>query len=269
MSGPVDIQAGTLGLVGSGTVAGAVRVADPATLRIATSTLWQPTSSRHRRRHGRRQSHDARNSAPGDSTVGSLAIDGQLHLPRRRKAIELAGFFGDQFYRSQDHPRWRNWTGSLRRRSHRPGGGQAAAGRREASGSAHQQAGISGGFADLLLPTLELGLGWQLDTPASTALLSVATVPSFTADFDLDGDVDADDLTPGMRDFGGPGADADDDGDTDGADFFAWQKQFGSSPAPGFAAAGAIPEPASASLFWGLVLLGNFRRRLLRGYFQP
>jgi hypothetical protein len=88
--------------------------------------------------------------------------------------------------------------------------------------------------------------------------------PIFSADFDLDGDVDGDDLDVWTASFGvDDGADADNDGDSDGADFVAWQQQLGSVPATPTAA--AVPEPASAALIVsGLLAAASFQRRLIK-----
>ena len=67
------------------------------------------------------------------------------------------------------------------------------------------------------------------------------------ADFDQDGQVNADDLATWQTSFGATDAgDADLDGDTDGADFLLWQQQFGTTPA--VAASQAIPEPTALTL---------------------
>jgi hypothetical protein len=77
--------------------------------------------------------------------------------------------------------------------------------------------------------------------------LQVVSAPIFSADFDLDGDVDGDDLDVWMASFGvSDGADADNDGDSDGADFLSWQQQLGSVPA--VIASGAVPEPGTLEL---------------------
>jgi hypothetical protein len=74
------------------------------------------------------------------------------------------------------------------------------------------------------------------------------TAPEFAADFDDDGDVDAQDLPAWRAAFGNTSAgDADDDGDTDGADFLAWQRQLGLPGAAG--ASHAVPEPSGAILW--------------------
>ena len=79
-------------------------------------------------------------------------------------------------------------------------------------------------------------------------------------DFDGDGDVDADDLAAWAGAYGATDVgDADGDGDSDGNDFLAWQQNL---TGPGGQAA-AVPEPASASLAVGglLVALAARKRR--------
>jgi hypothetical protein len=73
------------------------------------------------------------------------------------------------------------------------------------------------------------------------------TVPGADADFNDDGDVDADDLGTWKGAFGSAATpttgDADGDGDADGEDFLVWQRTV-TSPA----AAAAVPEPTAAAL---------------------
>lgn len=67
-----------------------------------------------------------------------------------------------------------------------------------------------------------------------------------SADFDVDSDVDADDLTMWQAAYGvNNDGDADFDGDTDGRDFLIWQRQSGIELA---LAAVAVPEPTSAAM---------------------
>jgi hypothetical protein len=107
--------------------------------------------------------------------------------------------------------------------------------------------GVNGTFAAETLPDLVGGLGWNVIYSTNSVVLEVVASPSFTADFDEDGDVDGDDLAEWRNDFGPTGgSDADDDGDSDGADFLAWQRQLGSIPAP--PGAGAVPEPNGVTL---------------------
>jgi len=95
------------------------------------------------------------------------------------------------------------------------------------------------------------GLLWDISYGATNVVLEV--VSPFAADFDNDGDVDADDLTKWQGDFAANGSsDADADGDSDGADFLAWQQQLGSG-VPSFAASQTVPEP---SALW--LLLAGF-----------
>jgi hypothetical protein len=101
--------------------------------------------------------------------------------------------------------------------------------------------GISGTFATLNLPTLSGGLEWF----ANYNPTNVTLVTTFPADFDEDGDVDADDLTQWEGDFGLNGdSDADGDLDSDGADLLTWQRQFGSG-VPLQAETARVPEPAT------------------------
>ena len=71
------------------------------------------------------------------------------------------------------------------------------------------------------------------------------TQTAFTADFDLDGAVDSDDLSQWVGDFGAnDDSDAEGDLDSDGADFLAWQRQFGLG-GPLQAETAKVPEPAA------------------------
>lgn len=82
-------------------------------------------------------------------------------------------------------------------------------------------------------------------------------------DFDLDRDVDGDDLTQwrsafSLTDVG----DADSDGDSDGDDFLIWQRQLGMSNAAPTVA--AVPEPAGALLTLIVGIAGVITWRRLR-----
>jgi CubicO group peptidase (beta-lactamase class C family) len=68
------------------------------------------------------------------------------------------------------------------------------------------------------------------------------------ADFDLDGNVDADDLAVWRSSYGlAPAADADGDGDSDGADFLRWQQQLGAG-LPAISSSSAVPEPGTLTM---------------------
>jgi len=76
------------------------------------------------------------------------------------------------------------------------------------------------------------------------------------ADFDVDGDVDADDLTLWEAAFGVTnGADADLDGDSDGADLLIWQREFNGGVGASIASIAAVPEPSTLALVL-LTLIG-------------
>ncbi|MCA9230505.1 MAG: PQQ-dependent sugar dehydrogenase [Planctomycetales bacterium] len=73
----------------------------------------------------------------------------------------------------------------------------------------------------------------------------------YDADFDLDGDVDADNFADWENAFGeSSGADADADGDSDGLDFLSWQRLFGSQPPP-------LPDPDP--VVWTSGVSGSWR----------
>jgi hypothetical protein len=81
------------------------------------------------------------------------------------------------------------------------------------------------------------------------------------ADFNFDGDVDAEDLQLWQSAYGVNGsADADGDGDSDGRDFLVWQRQV-EQPALLAAASTSVPEPSTMiSMLLGLVGYCGFRR---------
>ncbi len=100
-----------------------------------------------------------------------------------------------------------------------------------------------------LLPLLQLPTGngdGNVDA-AEFFLLSLGS--SYEADFDNDGDVDADDMQAWRDAFGlNAGGDADGDNDTDLADLLMLQAQYGSGPQGVSASLVAVPEPASLAL---------------------
>lgn len=119
---------------------------------------------------------------------------------------------------------------------------------------------LTGNFGTVSLPPLATGLAWTQTQTATS--LSIGVTGSLAADFDEDGDVDADDL---VRWKAGHGTgtlhtqgDADGDLDVDGVDFMAWQRSLGWGVAA-TAVAAAVPEPGAACLllaaaiFWGRI----------------
>jgi fibronectin-binding autotransporter adhesin len=128
--------------------------------------------------------------------------------------------------------------------------------------------GISGAISTMTLPTLEPGLAWNLGSFYTAGVLRVAST-LYTADFNENGVVDANDLELWKLGAGtasgaahGQG-DADGDGDVDGGDFLMWQRQLGSA---GAAASGvAAPEAGAVSLAsWAAAAMLGWRRMFAR-----
>jgi hypothetical protein len=93
---------------------------------------------------------------------------------------------------------------------------------------------------------------------------SIESLAVDDANFDMDDDVDGDDLLIWQRGLGGStfaDGDADHSGLVDAADLEIWRQQFGLPPV-GAATADAVPEPASASMIVlaGLALAAARRR---------
>jgi hypothetical protein len=106
--------------------------------------------------------------------------------------------------------------------------------------------------------------GGTVVPPMTFALAALLLVPEQTADFNGNGDVDADDLDDWRNAFGvNDMGDADSDGDSDGADFLAWQCQLGSGQAV-TPATGGVPEPASGLLGGPFALAVLLRGRRLQ-----
>ena len=99
----------------------------------------------------------------------------------------------------------------------------------------------------------------------SEGLYSSALPLVMPADFDEDGDVDADDLASWRSGFGTSGnathlqGDANRDLSVDGGDFLAWQRQLGSGAT--VAALSIVPEPPTTLLILGCAAVGMLSRR--------
>jgi hypothetical protein len=124
---------------------------------------------------------------------------------------------------------------------------------------------ITGNLSAINLPVLPSGFTWQNVSTSST--IAYQLMAPLAADFDQDGDVDADDFELWQAGFPlGSGAiksdgDADDDGDVDGRDFLWWQQQY-TDPALRFAPA-VVPEPGCLALLtWAVstIALRHSRR---------
>lgn len=108
---------------------------------------------------------------------------------------------------------------------------------------------VSGGVTLQLGATTGAVVGSTAHMWYDNALVSVVSAgPIYSADFDHNGAVNANDLVVWEGAFGVNAlADADGDLDSDGADLLAWQQQLGSGP-PATPAFVAIPEPTSGVL---------------------
>jgi hypothetical protein len=84
-----------------------------------------------------------------------------------------------------------------------------------------------------------------------------------SADLNVDGVVNAQDLAIWKQSLGTTSLAGDANGDNvvDGADFLLWQRQFGSGGQPGVGTVAAVPEPACATLAMFAVLAFRMRQR--------
>jgi len=102
-------------------------------------------------------------------------------------------------------------------------------------------------------------------TLGDDGLVLDVVLPILPADFDTDGDVDADDLAAWQAGFASgttrAAGDADGNGIVDGGDFLQWQRQFGIVTTS--SALATVPEPSTLVLAAGLssLLLSRRRRR--------
>ncbi len=129
--------------------------------------------------------------------------------------------------------------------------------------------GITGTFsnsANVVSNFVGYQVKWNVLYDTNSVAVEVATITGFgiPGDFDLDGDVDGDDLDEWQGAYNATDiGDADADGDSDGRDFLIWQRQFGTPPLVALTANIAVPEPSALVLLVGGVLAG--RRRVYAG----
>jgi autotransporter-associated beta strand protein len=124
---------------------------------------------------------------------------------------------------------------------------------------------LVGNFDTIEHPLLP-GFDWDFTQLYTTGVVSLGAA-GFAADFDNDGDVDADDLTRWQTGFGAgttrDQGDADGDLDVDGDDFLAWQRQLGSGPGAS-PVNSAVPEPAGLALLLSALGAGVAIRKRTR-----
>jgi hypothetical protein len=101
-------------------------------------------------------------------------------------------------------------------------------------------------------------------TGTDVVLVGLSSVSASNADFDGNGLVDGKDFLLWQRSHGGAGnhsqGDANSDGQVNAADLTIWKSQFGTSPSVG--AVGAVPEPSSIIIAFGMLLGAGASRRL-------
>lgn len=120
---------------------------------------------------------------------------------------------------------------------------------------------LTGQFATINLPTLPGGFVWENLSDANT--IAYRLIAPLAADFDEDGDVDADDLSRWQNGYSTgmlrAEGDADEDNDVDGRDFLIWQRQH-TGPLP-LAATASVPEPSASALILILILFRTSKMR--------
>ena len=248
LGGPTDIQAGLLSLAGGGSVTGSVRVAGGATLALAGTATWDAASALTGTGTIDGNLAMPGTIAPGDSMTGELHIDGNLTLSSSSALlIEIGGPVTGQFDQL-DVTGLALLDGTLAVELIDLGGGIFQPQLGDSFGFLDAQNGTAGIFDSWMLPSLAAGLAWQLSPIGTATFLNV--VSSTSADFDNDGDVDADDLAQWEADFGAAGSDANGDGIATGADFLIWQQQIAGGPALALSATVStrVPEPTSLYL---------------------
>jgi autotransporter-associated beta strand protein len=101
--------------------------------------------------------------------------------------------------------------------------------------------GVTGRFHSVLTPSLPAGQVFVIDYGSHDVTLRIA---GSVADFDYDGDVDAEDFSLWQVSFGQDDrGDANGDELADGRDFLAWQREF-TGPVTAVIEASKVPEPA-------------------------
>lgn len=126
---------------------------------------------------------------------------------------------------------------------------------------------LIGTFDVLVLPLLNPGLGWDVSQLYTQGRITVAA-ELLKADFEQDGDVDANDLARWQNGFGIQVSAAHDEGDADangavnGADFLIWQRQY-TGPLAMVAEITVVPEPSAwwlSALSMIFPITGRYKR---------
>lgn len=125
--------------------------------------------------------------------------------------------------------------------------------------------GASNHFTDADIAALAAALDANSQAATGTAYFDNFLVRNVSqADFDVDEDVDANDLFAWQSGYGtNPGGDANLDGKTTGSDFLIWQREYDPGNANLTLAASQVPEPSSLALVLLAILGLNARIRSL------
>jgi T5SS/PEP-CTERM-associated repeat protein len=114
--------------------------------------------------------------------------------------------------------------------------------------------GVTGEFGHIALPTLELGLLWNLDYGSNEVVLSI--IETIPGDFDLDDDVDGNDFLLWQQ-GGSPKP-------LSTSDLVAWQASYGTFGSPTGVATTAVPEPKTRlMLMLGLAAMLTCRNMMV------
>jgi autotransporter-associated beta strand protein len=129
--------------------------------------------------------------------------------------------------------------------------------------------GMTGTFANLLLPALSGGKTWQVLYGSNDVRLTVSALIGISGDYNQNGTVDARDYVIWRKTLGSTtnlAADGNHNGIIDNGDYSIWRQNFGTtSSGVGSGAGAAVPEPCTVALFLiaGLSgLLIRHRRRV-------
>ncbi len=120
-----------------------------------------------------------------------------------------------------------------------------------------------GKFDSADISGMPAGLTFHINYLPTAVQLQVVNKPTFSADFDDDGDVDMTDYAIWKNAFNlNQLGDANNDNKSDASDYTIWRDQFGNAPGAGAFGGPPVPEPMSAVLLAigaGIFVVGRGR----------